>query len=223
MKTCHGHRNRAPQGPSTSRNTTSSGKAWTEQPARCAARCAPASRDGRHDEPAPPGHPGHQASRRQTFRGGKKITEKDITFFTRQLATMMKAGVPLLQSFDIVGRGHSNARFVGELLIDIKTEVETGSSLSQAFRKYPAHFDALFCNLVAAGEARACSTPSSTGWRPTRKRSSRSRARSSRALFYPISVIVVAFVVDRGDHDLRDPGVQGRVQELRRRPARRRR
>src|SRR5690242_17232278 len=84
--------------------------------------------------------------------GGKKITDKDITIFTRQLAVMMKAGVPLLQAFDIVGRGHSNPS-VGKLLLDIKTDVETGSSLAQAFRKYPLYFDALFCNLVGAGEA----------------------------------------------------------------------
>ena len=84
-------------------------------------------------------------------RGGKKITDKDLTIFTRQLAVMMKAGVPLLQAFDIVGRGHNNPS-VGKLLLDIKTDVETGSSLAQAFRKYPLYFDNLFCNLVAAGE-----------------------------------------------------------------------
>ena len=75
--------------------------------------------------------------------GGKKITDKDITIFTRQLAVMMKAGVPLLQAFDIVGRGHANPS-VGKLLLDIKTDVETGSSLGQAFKKYPRYFDALF-------------------------------------------------------------------------------
>ena len=85
------------------------------------------------------------------FKTGGKITDKDITLFTRQLATMMKSGVPLLQSFDIVGRGHANPA-VGKLLLDIKADVETGSSLSQAFRKFPLYFDALFCNLVAAGE-----------------------------------------------------------------------
>nr|MCH9639544.1 type II secretion system F family protein [Betaproteobacteria bacterium] len=75
------------------------------------------------------------------------ITDKDITLFTRQLATMMKSGVPLLQAFDIVGKGHSNAA-VGKLLMDIKADVETGSNLADAFRKYPLYFDALFCNLV---------------------------------------------------------------------------
>src|SRR6202008_4037349 len=80
-----------------------------------------------------------------------KVRDKDITLFTRQLATMMKAGVPLLQSFDIVGKGASNPA-VAKLLSEIKTDVETGSSLAAAFRKYPLYFDALFCNLVAAGE-----------------------------------------------------------------------
>ena len=89
--------------------------------------------------------------KKQRLTGGK-ITEKDITLFTRQLATMMKSGVPLLQAFDIVGKGHSNPA-VARLLVDIKTEVETGSSLKQAFEKHPLHFDALFCNLVGAGEA----------------------------------------------------------------------
>ncbi len=90
-------------------------------------------------------------------RGGKKITDQDITIFTRQLAVMMKAGVPLLQAFDIVGKGHANPS-VGKLLLDIKTEVETGSSLSTAFRKYPQYFDQLFCNLVGAGEQAGSST-----------------------------------------------------------------
>src|SRR5262249_56259838 len=83
-------------------------------------------------------------------RGGR-VSEKDVRLFTRQLGTMMKAGVPLLQSFDIVGKGHANPA-VARLLMGIKTDVETGSALAAAFRKYPLHFDALFCNLVAAGE-----------------------------------------------------------------------
>src|SRR5262245_30326880 len=89
--------------------------------------------------------------KQQKLSSGGSITEKDITLFVRQLATMMKSGVPLLQAFDIVGKGHSNAA-VSRLLGDIKTEVETGSSLKQAFEKHPLHFDALYCNLVGAGE-----------------------------------------------------------------------
>src|SRR5438874_10897589 len=89
--------------------------------------------------------------KRQTYRGGRRINDKDITFFTRQLATMLKAGVPLLQAFDIVARGHSNARF-SRLMMVIKNKVETGSSLSQAFRDHLKHFNAHYCNLVASGE-----------------------------------------------------------------------
>ena len=81
-----------------------------------------------------------------------KVSEKDLCVFTRQLATMMKAGVPLLQSFEIVARGHANPA-VTRLLLDIRADVETGTSLSQAFKRYPQYFDKLFCNLVAAGEA----------------------------------------------------------------------
>ncbi|HEU4621875.1 MAG TPA: type II secretion system F family protein, partial [Burkholderiaceae bacterium] len=89
--------------------------------------------------------------KKQTFRSGRKITEKDIAVFTRQLATMMKAGVPLLQAFDIAAKGHANPS-VAKLLNDVRSDVETGSSLNAAFRKHPLYFDALFCNLVAAGE-----------------------------------------------------------------------
>jgi type IV pilus assembly protein PilC len=88
---------------------------------------------------------------KQRFRSGGRFPKRISRCFTRQLATMMKSGVPLLQTFDIVGRGHDNPA-VGKLLLDIKSDVETGSSLSQAFRKFPLHFDQLYCNLVAAGE-----------------------------------------------------------------------
>src|SRR5207245_8705971 len=88
---------------------------------------------------------------KQRLGRGGKVSEKDVSLFTRQMATMMKAGVPLLQSFDIVGKGHANPA-VAKLLMELKTDVETGSALAAAFRKYPLYFDALFCNLVAAGE-----------------------------------------------------------------------
>jgi len=90
--------------------------------------------------------------KKRRMRTGKKIKPKDIALFTRQLATMMKAGVPLLQAFDIVGRGNTNPS-VGKLLNDIRMDVETGTALSSAFRKYPMYFDSLYCNLVEAGEA----------------------------------------------------------------------
>src|SRR5450830_236900 len=90
--------------------------------------------------------------KKRKMRSGKKIKPKDIALFTRQLATMMKAGVPLLQTFDIVGRGNANPS-VTKLLNDVRSDVETGTSLSGAFRKYPMYFDDLYCNLIEAGEA----------------------------------------------------------------------
>jgi type IV pilus assembly protein PilC len=126
--------------------------------------------------------------------GGKKITDKDITIFTRQLAVMMKAGVPLLQAFDIVGRGHANPA-VGKLLLDIKTDVETGSSLGQAFRKYPRYFDALFCNLVAAGEAAGILDTLLDRLATYKEKIIAIKGKIKSALFYPVSIIVVAFVV----------------------------
>jgi type IV pilus assembly protein PilC len=127
-------------------------------------------------------------------RGGKKITDKDITIFTRQLAVMMKAGVPLLQAFDIVGRGHGNPS-VGKLLLDIKTEVETGSSLGQAFRKYPMYFDQLFCNLVSAGEQAGILDSLLERLASYKEKILAIKGKIKSALFYPIAVIVVALVV----------------------------
>ncbi len=123
-----------------------------------------------------------------------KITDKDITLFTRQLATMMKSGVPLLQAFDIVGKGHSN-RAVGKLLMDIKTDVETGNSLANAFRKYPLYFDSLFCNLVAAGEAAGILDSLLDRLATYKEKIQAIKGKIKSALFYPISIIVVAFVI----------------------------
>jgi type IV pilus assembly protein PilC len=127
-------------------------------------------------------------------RGGKKITPKDIALFTRQLATMMKAGVPLLQAFDIVGKGHNNPS-VAKLLFDIKTEVETGSSLAQAFRKYPLYFDALFCNLVNAGEQAGILDSLLDRLAMYQEKILAIKSKIKGALFYPISIVVVAFVI----------------------------
>lgn len=128
------------------------------------------------------------------FKSGGKITDKDIALFTRQLATMMKSGVPLLQAFDIVGRGHSNPA-VGKLLLDIKADVETGSSLSQAFRKYPLQFDALYCNLVAAGEQAGILDTLLDRLAIYKEKILAIKSKIKSALFYPIAVIVVAFVI----------------------------
>jgi len=127
-------------------------------------------------------------------RGGKKITDQDITIFTRQLAVMMKAGVPLLQAFDIVGKGHANPS-VGKLLLDIKTEVETGSSLSTAFRKYPQYFDQLFCNLVGAGEQAGILDSLLDRLATYKEKILAIKKKIKGALFYPVSIIVVALVI----------------------------
>jgi type IV pilus assembly protein PilC len=132
--------------------------------------------------------------KRQTFRGGSSVGEKDITFFTRQLATMLKAGVPLLQAFEIVARGHSNARFA-RLMMDIKGRVEAGSSLSQAFREYPAHFDALYCNLVHAGETAGMLDGILERLATYKEKILAIKSKIKSALFYPVSVVVVAIVV----------------------------
>ena len=125
---------------------------------------------------------------------GKSITAKDITLFTRQLAVMMKSGVPLLQAFDIVGKGHSNPS-VARLLIDIKTDVETGSSLQQAFLKHPLYFDALYCNLIGAGEAAGILDALLERLATYMEKTQALKSKIKSALFYPVSIIVVAFII----------------------------
>lgn len=132
--------------------------------------------------------------KKQQFKSGGKVTEKDIALFTRQLATMMKSGVPLLQSFDIVGKGHANPA-VAKLLMDIKTDVETGSSLTQAFRKYPLHFDALYCNLVGAGEQAGILDSLLDRLAIYKEKTQALKSKIKGALFYPIAVLAVAFIV----------------------------
>ncbi len=126
--------------------------------------------------------------------GGKAIKPKDMAIFTRQLATMMKAGVPLLQAFDIVGRGNPNPS-VTRLLNDIRTDVETGTSLSTAFRKYPLYFDNLYCNLVEAGEAAGILDQLLDRLAVYMEKTEAMKSKIKSALMYPISVLIVAFVV----------------------------
>lgn len=132
--------------------------------------------------------------KKRKFSGGRKITDKDITLFTRQLATMMKAGVPLLQSFEIVAKGHANPS-VSKLLMDIRADVETGTSLNQAFRKYPLYFDALFCNLVGAGEQAGILEDLLNRLATYKEKTMAIKGKIKSAMFYPIAVLVVAFVV----------------------------
>ena len=126
--------------------------------------------------------------------GGKRITDKDVSIFTRQLAVMMKAGVPLLQAFDIVAKGHSNPS-MGRMLTDIKTEVETGSSLGNAFKKHPLYFDALFCNLVAAGEQAGILDSLLDRLAVYKEKSLALKGKIKSAMVYPISVLVAAFLI----------------------------
>jgi len=135
-----------------------------------------------------------QKVKKQKYGSGGKVREKDIALFTRQLATMMKAGVPLLQCFDIVSKGASNPA-VTRLLLAIKTEVETGSSLAQAFRKYPLYFDALFCNLVQAGEQAGILETLLDRLANYKEKILAIKSKIKAALFYPIAIVVVAFII----------------------------
>src|SRR5690242_7112978 len=134
-----------------------------------------------------------KVSKQRIGRGGR-VTDKDVTLFTRQMATMMKAGVPLLQSFDIVGKGHANPA-VARLLMSIKTDVETGSSLATAFRKFPLHFDALFCNLVAAGEQAGILESLLDRLATYKEKILAIKSKIKSAMFYPIAIIAVAFII----------------------------
>jgi type IV pilus assembly protein PilC len=130
----------------------------------------------------------------QKKRGGGSVKQKDIALFTRQLATMMKAGVPLLQSFEIVGKGASNPA-VSKLVMDLKTDVETGTPLAAAFRKYPLYFDALFCNLVQAGEQAGILETLLDRLAVYQEKILAIKSKIKSALFYPIAIIAVAFII----------------------------
>jgi type IV pilus assembly protein PilC len=132
--------------------------------------------------------------KKRRMSAGRSIKPKDMAIFTRQLATMMKAGVPLLQAFDIVGRGNPNPS-VTRLLNDIRTDVETGTSLSVAFRKYPLYFDNLYCNLVEAGEAAGILDQLLDRLAVYMEKTEAIKSKIKSALMYPISVLIVAFVV----------------------------
>jgi type IV pilus assembly protein PilC len=132
--------------------------------------------------------------KKRRMRGGSSIKQRDIAIFTRQLATMMKAGVPLLQAFDIVARGATNPRLT-KMLNDIRTDVETGTSLSVAFRKHPMQFNALYCNLVEAGEQGGILEQLLERLAIYEEKTLQLKNKIKSALIYPIAVMVVAFVV----------------------------
>jgi type IV pilus assembly protein PilC len=132
--------------------------------------------------------------KKKAMRKGKKISDKDVSLFTRQLATMMKAGVPLLQSFDIVSKGHSNPS-MAKLIQDLRADIETGTSLNNAFRKYPLYFDALFCNLVGAGEQAGILEDLLTRLAVYKEKTLAIKAKIKSALMYPVSILGIAFIV----------------------------
>lgn len=124
----------------------------------------------------------------------KKIVPKDIAIFSRQLATMMSAGVPLVQSFDIIGRGHENPSMT-QLLMAIKTDVESGSNLADAMAKHPLYFDDLVCNLVEAGEAAGVLDTLLDKIATYKEKTEALKSKIKKALTYPTAVIVVAVIV----------------------------
>ena len=132
--------------------------------------------------------------KKRRLSGGRAIKQKDIAIFTRQLATMMKAGVPLIQSFDIVSRGSTNPRLT-RMLNDIRSDVETGTSLSAAFRKHPLYFDSLYCNLVEAGEAGGILEALLDRLAIYQEKTMAIKNKIRSAMIYPVAVLVVAFVV----------------------------
>ncbi len=132
--------------------------------------------------------------KKRNMRQVSRIGEKDIALFTRQLATMMKAGVPLLQSFDIVARGASKGA-VTRLLTDIRSDVETGTSLSMAFRKFPSYFDPLYCNLVNAGEQAGILDDLLDRLATYKEKILAIKGKIKSALFYPLAVVAVAVIV----------------------------
>lgn len=124
----------------------------------------------------------------------KRITQADITVFTRQLATMMKAGLPLMQAFEIVARGHSNPSMT-ELLMSIRADVEQGNSLGSAFSKHPKYFDRFYCNLVAAGEAGGVLEGLLEKLAVYKEKTQSIKKKVKSALTYPIAIVVVAIVL----------------------------
>jgi len=132
--------------------------------------------------------------KKQTFKGGGSIKEKEIALFTRQLATMTRAGVPLLQSFDIAARSTGNNR-LSRLLLEVKGDIETGNSLAVSFKRHPAYFDELFCNLVAAGEQAGILDAILDRLAVYKEKTLALKGKIKSAMFYPTSVIVIATVV----------------------------
>ena len=128
------------------------------------------------------------------FKSKSTITTKDIAIFSRQLATMLEAGVPLVQSFDIIGKGHENAA-MQDLLLGIKADIEGGDTLAEALNKRPVYFDELFCNLVEAGEQAGVLETLLDKIATYKEKTESMKAKIKKALTYPAAVLAVAFIV----------------------------
>lgn len=124
----------------------------------------------------------------------KKVTQSDIAIFSRQMATMMSSGVPLVQAFEIVGKGHENPA-MADLIMAIKADVEAGSPLAEALGKHPLQFDDLYCNLVNAGEQAGILETLLDKIATYKEKTEAIKSKIKKAMFYPIAVIVVAFIV----------------------------
>ncbi len=128
------------------------------------------------------------------FTRKKKITPKDVAIFTRQLATMIAAGIPIVQSFEIVGKGHENPS-MQELITSIRQDIESGTNLTTALGRHPLYFDALYCNLVAAGETAGILDAILEKVATYKEKIEAIKGKIKSALFYPAAVVVVAFII----------------------------
>ena len=154
----------------------------------------------------------------QAFKAGGKVKAEDIAVFSRQLATMLAAGIPLVQSFEIVGNGNEKPA-MQKLILDIKADVEGGTSLHEALGKHPLHFDDLFVNLVEAGEQAGALETLLDKIATYKEKTEALKKKVKKALFYPTAVMVVAIIVTVILLHVRDSAVRGAVQGLRRGPA----
>ncbi|MDH5572029.1 MAG: type II secretion system F family protein [Gammaproteobacteria bacterium] len=128
------------------------------------------------------------------FGGSKKIKAADISIFSRQLATMMSSGVPLVQAFDIIGRGHEN-KGMQELLMSVKTNIESGSTLSDSLAKHPLQFNELYCSLVAAGEHAGILETILDKVATYQEKTESIKGKIKKAMSYPAAVLIVAFII----------------------------
>lgn len=130
----------------------------------------------------------------QLFKGGKKVTAEDIALFARQLATMLQAGIPMVQCFDIIGNGHDKPS-MQKLVLAIKADVEAGTSLHEALAKHPLYFDDLFVNLVEAGEHAGALETLLDKVATYKEKTEALKKKIKKALFYPTAVLAVAVIV----------------------------